>query len=45
MVGASPDGLLRAKPPTQLMSSYHLLENTHNRFSVMHFTLTARAAK
>lgn len=30
---------------TQLMSSYHLLEETHNRFSVMHFTLTAGAAE
>lgn len=31
--------------PTQLISSYHLLERTHNRFSVMQFTLTARGAK
>lgn len=45
MAGASPDGLARANSPPQLMSSYHLLEKTHNRFSAMHFTLAAEAAK
>lgn len=39
MAEASPGGLPRANhPPT------HSAE-THNRFSVMHFTLTARAAE